>query len=210
MKTLKDWRPVVADLLTRLQGAGFTLHSVDDGGERIELQPDDAHAVALEAILSVDDSHLYLSHPEREKRDVLYIVLDEVPFDIIADGSSWPVLNAVCDEFSAAWEDKPCPRKGEDGNPVSDAVTKESEPHSIIRPVTRKTLADREAAILAAYQTFTREITALTNEVSDDETLRNHPHRVYWCQTFADMAPSYPVMDKAVRAAIKLVRRTLP
>jgi len=111
-----NWKPVVGSFLTKLIKAKFVLVAVDDGGSRI---PVDKKSEAVDAVDSVDDSHLYVTDPNGFDRWI-YIVLGNDPEELVADYScrreyddsedKVDPLDAVLDEFTDLWAGKKCPR----------------------------------------------------------------------------------------------------
>lgn len=113
--TRNNWRPVIKDLLKRLQDAGFKIESVDDGDRDNEVHatnPLTARHQAAAWIDGVDEARLYLSHPGRPegKQVWLFIVLGNDTWDLPSDGTDYKPLWDVCEAFSDAWEGKPVPK----------------------------------------------------------------------------------------------------
>lgn len=111
---VKNWHPVVGDLLVRLQKSGFELLNVDDGGDQDEIvrlsgTPRERRQAAKSAICSVDESSLQVLTPNK-KIVWIDIVLDEQPFDIVNDYTG-EELDQVTNEFAGFWADRKCPEK---------------------------------------------------------------------------------------------------
>ena len=79
-----NYKNEVKTLLNALQSASFALVGVDDGGEFIRTSD---KTEALEAILSVDMSRLYVVNSQG-KKDVLLIVIGNSPGELVADHST--------------------------------------------------------------------------------------------------------------------------
>ena len=86
-------------LLALLTQSGFALNSVYDGGETIPTLSIDA---AASNILGVDESTLYVTHPERKSSLALYIVLGNGAGELVSDWTSWDKLNSLLDSYSEA------------------------------------------------------------------------------------------------------------
>ena len=108
-KATNNWRPVVGSLLKKLQAYGFTLVSVDDGGETHHLTGTnrEQRQQAKAAVCAVDESHLYVDTSEGVQK-WLYIVLGNAPEELVADCSG-SGLDEVLEEFSKQWEGVKCP-----------------------------------------------------------------------------------------------------
>lgn len=104
--TYNDWTPVVRSLCRALVEAGFSLHSVDDGEERVLTPTVDK---ATEHVCAVDESHLFVTHPAYDKRPMLFIVLGNDPCETVADYSDRPELDACVEAWSDSWEGRKCP-----------------------------------------------------------------------------------------------------
>lgn len=110
-KPIKNYRPVVGSLLKKLQQHGFTLVSVDDGGETHHLTGTnrEQRQQAKAAICAVDESHLYVDTSEGSRK-WLFIVLGNEPEETVSDHSG-SGLDEVIDEFTNQWAGKPAPTK---------------------------------------------------------------------------------------------------
>lgn len=106
-----NYRPVIGSLLKKLQVHGFTLVSVDDGGETHHLTGTnrEQRQQAKAAICAVDESHLYVDTSEGSRK-WLFIVLGNEPEETVSDHSG-SGLDEVIDEFTNQWAGKPAPTK---------------------------------------------------------------------------------------------------
>lgn len=114
-RTVNNWLPVVASLLSLLQKAGFQLDKVDDGGEPDEIHilegtPRERRQQAKAAICAVVESHLYFTNPEGEKRWIL-IVLGNGPEEIASDYSGFSEIDEVVEAHNAQWTGRTAPQK---------------------------------------------------------------------------------------------------
>jgi hypothetical protein len=109
--TSPNYRPVIGSLLKKLQDFGFTLVSVEDGGERHQLTGTnrDQRQQAKAAICAVDESHLYVDTSEGARK-WLFIVLGNEPEETVNDHSG-SGLDDVLEEFQQQWKGKSCPTK---------------------------------------------------------------------------------------------------
>lgn len=109
---MKNYLPVIGSLLKKLQQHGFTLVSVDDGGDTHHLTGTnrDQRQQAKAAICEVDQCHLYVDNSEGVRK-WLFLVLGNEPEETVCDCSGDSCLDPVLDEFSALWEGKKCPTK---------------------------------------------------------------------------------------------------
>lgn len=105
------WKSVIGSLLKKLQDHGFTLVSVDDGGETHHLTGTnrEQRQKAKAAICAVEESHLYVDNSDGVRK-WLFIVLGNEPEETVCDCSG-SGLDEVLEEFSKQWEGKPCPTK---------------------------------------------------------------------------------------------------
>ena len=105
-----NWLPVVGSLLKRLQDQGFTLVSVDDGGETHKLNGNDRdrRQQAKAVICSVDESYLHVDDSD-SVRKWIFLVLGNEPEETVNDYSSGTSLDSVLEEFSAQWAGRKCP-----------------------------------------------------------------------------------------------------
>ena len=79
-----DALPVVRRMIRALRQAGFALHSVDDGGERIRTE---SETDMLDAIFSVDEAWAYFQYPDHPKRLVVWLIACN-GFDVLSDWSA--------------------------------------------------------------------------------------------------------------------------
>jgi hypothetical protein len=99
----------VNSLLAHLVANGFTIHSVDDGGDTY-LNPTIEEAAGH--ILGVDESHLIVTHPSVPSRKnpntlarmSLFIVLGNSPWELVCDHSNTEPLTSCVDAWSTACE----------------------------------------------------------------------------------------------------------
>jgi hypothetical protein len=91
----------IRSLLHKLEASGAKLVAVNDGEERI---PTSTRDEASEAILSVDESWLYVRYPEDEKNQTLYLILGNEPGYVVCDYSACKVLDKVTTEHSNQWD----------------------------------------------------------------------------------------------------------
>lgn len=110
--TTTNWKPVVSDLIKRLQAAGFDPVRINDGGdddEEIDSARSDElkRALLTDGICSVDVSQFWVAKGNREFW--IYIVLDTLPFDIVNDYTSFPALDLVIESHSDFWAGKETP-----------------------------------------------------------------------------------------------------
>ncbi len=103
-----DWKPVVKNLLTKLDKAGFKILAVDDGGDEDEVHHNPTMEEAVAAVTSVDESHITAKAPDG-KNVWLYIVLGNSPDETVSDYTVHAELEPVIDAFSAEWEGVPVP-----------------------------------------------------------------------------------------------------
>lgn len=82
----------IKSFLNSLIAAGFSLHSVDNGEGR-ETAGTVEMATAL--IDATDESHLFVAHPNYEKRATIFIVLGNSPGELVCDYTDWPELEVV-------------------------------------------------------------------------------------------------------------------
>jgi hypothetical protein len=100
---MRDWKPCVRDLLERLVSAGFTIESIDDGGDWTKFPTLDA---AVDTITSVDESTIYTNSIDKSD-PVLMIVLGNGPDEIVADyAGGTPKLDMIIKGHSKDWESK--------------------------------------------------------------------------------------------------------
>lgn len=94
---------VINAVITHCERAGFTLHSVFDGGELI---PTATSAAALEVAFSVDESAMYFDGAPG-KRYCVVLVMGNDGWDVVSDytyDGGDDVLNPAPGTFSAAIE----------------------------------------------------------------------------------------------------------
>jgi hypothetical protein len=115
--TRLDWTKPVNSLIHKLQKAGLEVQAVDDGGGIIRINTASqlkGRQVAVEAVTSVDCSHIILNNQAGEQAKVC-IVLGNDPEEIAAD---WACNSAVIGQqlegaveaFISQWEGKKCPK----------------------------------------------------------------------------------------------------
>jgi len=85
-------RKVVSNLIQVATAAGYALHCVDDGEERVRVSTE---AEALEAVFAVDESTIRFRHPEEPKSHCAVIVLGNSGWDCVADASMGDRWDAV-------------------------------------------------------------------------------------------------------------------
>ncbi len=107
----RNWNPVIGSLLKKLQDHGFTLVSVDDLGETVELSGTDRdkRQQAKALITAVEESVLYVDTVD-SVRKWIHIVLGNEPEETVCDHSAIG-LDEVLEEFSEQWKGKRCPTK---------------------------------------------------------------------------------------------------
>jgi hypothetical protein len=85
-------RKVIAHLIQVATAAGYALHCVDDGEERVRVSTE---AEALEAVFAVDESTIRFQHPDEPKSHCAVIVLGNDGWDCVADASMGDRWDAV-------------------------------------------------------------------------------------------------------------------
>jgi hypothetical protein len=76
---------IVRRMIRHLKQNGYTLHSVDDGGDedtRVRTEKE-----AMDAVFGVDEAHLYFQTPEFPKLMGVFLVMGNDGWDVIADHS---------------------------------------------------------------------------------------------------------------------------
>jgi hypothetical protein len=101
-----NWKPVIKSFFTIALSHGFTLHTVDNGGD--ENVPTNTIKEAVEEVAATDESHVILKDPNG-KRVWFFLVLGNSPEETVCDYSVHDLAGKVCGEFSAKWEGKECP-----------------------------------------------------------------------------------------------------
>lgn len=89
-------RTVIANLIAHLAEAGYAVTGASDGEERHKVSDMKA---AMEVIFSVDESRLYVKHPDQARGQTLVIVLGNDGYDCVADWSTADGFGAVMDGF---------------------------------------------------------------------------------------------------------------
>jgi hypothetical protein len=97
-------RKIVSNLIQVATAAGYALHCVDDGEERVRVSTE---AEALEAVFAVDESTIRFKHPEEPKSHCAVIVLGNGGWDCVADASMGDRWDAVI-EANAVFADTFC------------------------------------------------------------------------------------------------------
>jgi hypothetical protein len=106
--TAKDYTPEVRTLIRDLRKAGFSIHSVSDGEERLKY---DGHNLGklVEHVTACDEGWLYVGKPDSSKRASLYLVFGNDSGELVNDYADWPELAAVVDAHASRWEGRPVP-----------------------------------------------------------------------------------------------------
>ena len=106
-----NWKPVVGSLLSKLQKAGFTLVSVDNGGgkEKLEGTDREKRQQAKAEICAVEEAHLYVETGEGIRKWI-FLVLGNEPHETVNDYAPDSGLEAVFEGFEKQWEGKSCPK----------------------------------------------------------------------------------------------------
>lgn len=108
MRTYFDWKPVVRSICKTLVENGVEIVGASDCEEPIKSSN---IKEIVECICGVDEGYIYVKTPDTPegKKKVLFIVLGNEPEETIADWSSDPLLDKVCEKFSEKWEGRKCP-----------------------------------------------------------------------------------------------------
>ena len=99
---MKNKRPVIASLLSKLQKAGYTLVSAE--GQTLEGSDRNRRQQAKKYICAAEESYLYVEDSEGVTK-WLYIVLGNKAHEIVSD-CSYSSLGDVVDEFETYWANK--------------------------------------------------------------------------------------------------------
>lgn len=115
-RLVNDWTPVVRSLLARFANAGYTIHSVDDGGDRHRFEAGSISQkirAAADCVCGVDEAHVYLR--KGDAKVTLFLVLGNDPFETVCDYGASPELgsepDAIVEAFSDSWEGRRCPTR---------------------------------------------------------------------------------------------------
>lgn len=92
----------ISDFLSSLINAGFSIHSVDNGEYRCAVENNVLKAA--EQINATDESYLFVSHPNYEKKLTIFIVLGNSHGELCSDYSDRPELSEVCEAHYNKWE----------------------------------------------------------------------------------------------------------
>lgn len=79
----KSDKEAIRQAVQALQGAGYRLAVVWDGGEYVHVHDDESEAI--EAITAVGEATLYVRHPGRKGMPGMFFVLGNNPAEVIAD-----------------------------------------------------------------------------------------------------------------------------
>ena len=108
---MKNYRPVVGSLLSKLQKAGFTLVSVDNGGGKVKLEGTDRQRRqdAKAEICAVDEARLYVETGEGISKWI-FLVLGSEPECTVNNYAPDSGLEAVFEDFKKQWAGVKCPK----------------------------------------------------------------------------------------------------
>ena len=114
MSTPRNWLPVIASLVRTLQDHAITITAIDNGCGKVHTPvscdtPRKVRQWAKQEICATDESHIYVTTPDKPGTAWIFVVLGNEPEETVSDYTDRPSIDKAVEAFSKRWEGVACP-----------------------------------------------------------------------------------------------------